>query len=285
MSFSFTIVQFLLVLTVAGIAFAVSLLQKRPAGSQFTDTEACFTVREAKLKLSPPVATLMKKKGSKASKKVDSQKGKQKNLRSFFTSPTAKGKENTEDANIVKFVSQCSDSETLVKTSVVQTQEQVDSPQNEFSFLPESDVRSIGASASQVTQVSSTETLPLSESQSINEEPVDLSSISAINYNTNSEVQKSDFETTQQAAAKTEWQRIQRAMMNRVPLCSGHNEPCVARIVKKPGPNLGRTFHCCGRAEVRPFLPPYTSAFHVVTTHEFVFCSRLADASLVSEMI
>ncbi|KAG0587343.1 hypothetical protein KC19_2G158000 [Ceratodon purpureus] len=227
----------------------VSLLQKRPAGSQFTDTEACFTVREAKLKLSPPVATLMKKKGSKASKKVDSQKGKQKNLRSFFTSPTAKGKENTEDANIVKFVSQCSDSETLVKTSVVQTQEQVDSPQNEFSFLPESDVRSIGASASQVTQVSSTETLPLSESQSINEEPVDLSSISAINYNTNSEVQKSDFETTQQAAAKTEWQRIQRAMMNRVPLCSGHNEPCVARIVKKPGPNLGRTFHCCGRAE------------------------------------
>ncbi|KAG0626414.1 hypothetical protein M758_2G123800 [Ceratodon purpureus] len=260
----------------------VSLLQKRPAGSQFTDIEAGCTVREAK-KLSPPVATLVMKKGSKATKKLDSQKGKQKNLRSFFTSPTAKGKENTEDANIVKSISQCSDSEILVKTSVVQTQEQVDSPQNEFSFLPESDVGSTDASASQVSQITSAEILPLSESQTFNEEPVDLSSIRAINYDTNSEVQKSDFETSQQAAAKTEWQRIQRAMMNRVPLCSGHNEPCVARIVKKPGPNLGRTFHCCGRAQVRPFLPPYTSAFHVVTG--FCFVAGLQMLPLVSEMI
>lgn len=227
----------------------VSLLQKRPAGCQFTDVEACSVVKEVKLKMSPPISTSSKRTKPKATKKLDSQKGKQKNLRSFFMPPAAKGKENTEDVNIVKFISQCSDSETLVKTSVVQIQEQVDSPQNELSFLPETDVGSVDASASQMSQISSSEMVPLSESQSINEEPVDLSSISAIKHDTNSEPQKSGFATSPQLVAKTEWQRIQKAMMKRVPLCSGHNEPCVARVVKKPGPNLGRTFHCCARAQ------------------------------------
>ena len=237
--------QFVIVLTEPGATFAVSLLQKRPVNSQFIDIEACSTGKEVKLKLSPPVATVVKKNKSKVIKKLDSQKGKQKNLRSFFMLPAAKGKENKEDVNMVKLVSQCSDSETFAKTSVVQSQEQLDSPQNEFSFLSEFDVGSIDASASQMLQV--------------NEEPIDLSSISAINHDTNSEPQKSDFETSQQIAAKSEWQRIQKAMMKRVPLCSGHNEPCVARVVKKPGPNLGRTFHCCGRAQVRPFPSSFTS--------------------------
>jgi len=31
------------------------------------------------------------------------------------------------------------------------------------------------------------------------------------------------------------------------PLCTGHNEPCVKRTVKKEGFNLGRQFYCCGR--------------------------------------
>ncbi|CAN4116753.1 unnamed protein product [Withania somnifera] len=46
-----------------------------------------------------------------------------------------------------------------------------------------------------------------------------------------------------------EWQRIQQLMQNSVPLCKGHQEPCVPRVVKKAGPNLGRRFYVCARAE------------------------------------
>ncbi|PIA57287.1 hypothetical protein AQUCO_00600194v1 [Aquilegia coerulea] len=48
-----------------------------------------------------------------------------------------------------------------------------------------------------------------------------------------------------------EWNRIQQLMSKRksVPLCIGHGEPCVARVVKKEGPNLGRKFYVCRRAE------------------------------------
>ena len=34
-----------------------------------------------------------------------------------------------------------------------------------------------------------------------------------------------------------------------LPLCSGHNEECVKRTVKKEGPNYGRQFYCCARPE------------------------------------
>ncbi|XP_050229767.1 DNA-(apurinic or apyrimidinic site) endonuclease 2 isoform X2 [Mercurialis annua] len=46
-----------------------------------------------------------------------------------------------------------------------------------------------------------------------------------------------------------EWQRIQQLMQNSIPLCKGHKEPCVSRIVKKPGPTFGRRFFVCARAE------------------------------------
>lgn len=49
--------------------------------------------------------------------------------------------------------------------------------------------------------------------------------------------------------ALQEWQRIQQLMQNSVPLCKGHQEPCVPRVVKKAGPNLGRRFYVCARAE------------------------------------
>ncbi|PHT49937.1 DNA-(apurinic or apyrimidinic site) lyase 2 [Capsicum baccatum] len=49
--------------------------------------------------------------------------------------------------------------------------------------------------------------------------------------------------------ALQEWQRIQQLMQNSVPLCKGHQEPCVSRVVKKAGPNLGRRFYVCARAE------------------------------------
>ncbi|KAJ7944165.1 DNA-(apurinic or apyrimidinic site) lyase [Quillaja saponaria] len=49
--------------------------------------------------------------------------------------------------------------------------------------------------------------------------------------------------------ALLEWQRIQQIMQNSIPLCKGHKEPCVVRVVKKQGPNSGRRFYVCARAE------------------------------------
>ncbi|CAH9117113.1 unnamed protein product [Cuscuta epithymum] len=49
--------------------------------------------------------------------------------------------------------------------------------------------------------------------------------------------------------ALQEWQRIQQLMQNSVPVCKGHKEPCVSRLVKKAGPNLGRRFYVCARSE------------------------------------
>ncbi|CAK7334269.1 unnamed protein product [Dovyalis caffra] len=49
--------------------------------------------------------------------------------------------------------------------------------------------------------------------------------------------------------ALLEWQRIQQLMQNSIPVCKGHKEPCVARIVKKPGPTFGCRFFVCSRAE------------------------------------
>lgn len=49
--------------------------------------------------------------------------------------------------------------------------------------------------------------------------------------------------------ALLEWQRIQQLMQNSIPLCKGHKEPCIARVVKKQGPNFGRRFYVCARAE------------------------------------
>ena len=35
----------------------------------------------------------------------------------------------------------------------------------------------------------------------------------------------------------------------KAPLCSGHQEPSVERVVKKPGPNRGKHFYVCARPE------------------------------------
>lgn len=52
------------------------------------------------------------------------------------------------------------------------------------------------------------------------------------------------------SVALQEWQRIQQLMQNSIPLCKGHKEPCIARVVKKQGPNFGHRFYVCARAEV-----------------------------------
>ncbi|KFK30237.1 hypothetical protein AALP_AA7G235300 [Arabis alpina] len=64
------------------------------------------------------------------------------------------------------------------------------------------------------------------------------------------EQDQSDSSTKQKNnAALMEWQRIQNLMQNSIPLCKGHKEACVSRVVKKPGPTFGRRFYVCARAE------------------------------------
>lgn len=58
-------------------------------------------------------------------------------------------------------------------------------------------------------------------------------------------------EGLRQSVAAKDWLRIQHAMKKQVPLCKGHRQPCVFRVVKKGGPNMGRGFYVCARAEVR----------------------------------
>ncbi|EGW04461.1 DNA-(apurinic or apyrimidinic site) endonuclease 2 [Cricetulus griseus] len=45
------------------------------------------------------------------------------------------------------------------------------------------------------------------------------------------------------------------------PLCRGHKEPCVMRIVKKPGPNMGRHFYICARPQGPPDDPSSSCNF------------------------
>ncbi|XP_057834488.1 DNA-(apurinic or apyrimidinic site) endonuclease 2 isoform X2 [Cryptomeria japonica] len=61
--------------------------------------------------------------------------------------------------------------------------------------------------------------------------------------------------------AALEWQKIQNLMTSSVPLCEGHGEPCVARVVKKAGPNIGRGFYVCARAK-GPESNPETRCKH-----------------------
>lgn len=58
----------------------------------------------------------------------------------------------------------------------------------------------------------------------------------------------------QSNVASLEWQRIQKLMQSSIPLCKGHKEPCIARVVRKQGPNFGRRFYVCARAEVICFI-------------------------------
>jgi hypothetical protein len=55
-------------------------------------------------------------------------------------------------------------------------------------------------------------------------------------------------------SAQSEWKRIQATMARRIPVCRGHGEPCVFRAVIKKGPNLGRGFYVCARAQASLLL-------------------------------
>lgn len=63
------------------------------------------------------------------------------------------------------------------------------------------------------------------------------------------EINDSSRKEEKSNVASQEWQRIQKLMQNSIPLCKGHKEPCIARVVKKQGTNFGRRFYACARAE------------------------------------
>ncbi|XP_062102577.1 DNA-(apurinic or apyrimidinic site) endonuclease 2 isoform X2 [Humulus lupulus] len=82
-------------------------------------------------------------------------------------------------------------------------------------------------------------------SQSDSPQQIELES----NEPTLDQIEVNTCSSEKNSVALLEWQRIQQRMQNSIPLCKGHKEPCVARVVKKQGPNFGHRFYCCVRAE------------------------------------
>ncbi|OEL34424.1 DNA-(apurinic or apyrimidinic site) lyase 2 [Dichanthelium oligosanthes] len=64
----------------------------------------------------------------------------------------------------------------------------------------------------------------------------------------NTNVSCCSLSTDKRNTAALEWQRIQQKMKITLPRCKGHREPCIPRSVKK-GPNIGRLFYVCARAQ------------------------------------
>ena len=67
-------------------------------------------------------------------------------------------------------------------------------------------------------------------------------------------------------AAALEWQRIQQKMKMTLPRCKGHREPCISRSVKK-GPNIGRLFYVCPRAQVHNYIYMFT---FMLSRHDYI---------------
>ncbi|XP_050292383.1 DNA-(apurinic or apyrimidinic site) endonuclease 2 isoform X4 [Quercus robur] len=101
------------------------------------------------------------------------------------------------------------------------------------------------------------EDIPQSDYHSSDTPVVDVQSSSSQQDELNSSASTQDrcelnscsLEKEKTNVALLEWRRIQQVMQNSIPLCKGHSEPCVARVVKKQGPNFGRRFYVCARAE------------------------------------
>ena len=81
-----------------------------------------------------------------------------------------------------------------------------------------------------------------------------------IEHNTNSNIQTSNNDTEKPDSDTTEPKRTQSQTFTvnswknilkprPPPLCKGHNEPCVARTVKKDGLNKGRVFYVCTKPD------------------------------------
>lgn len=76
-----------------------------------------------------------------------------------------------------------------------------------------------------------------------------VTSVNTYDYKRDSEI-SFPYERESNSSAVIEWQKIQQKMKMTLPICKGHGEPCVARSVKREGPNIGRLFYVCARAQV-----------------------------------
>ncbi|KAL6220692.1 hypothetical protein ACLB2K_008448 [Fragaria x ananassa] len=83
------------------------------------------------------------------------------------------------------------------------------------------------------------------ENQNGNLEQCELHSSASIRDGDQDELIASSSKKEKNSLALLEWQRLQQVMQNSIPLCKGHKELCVARVVKKQGPNFGRRFYVC----------------------------------------
>ncbi|KAL3682613.1 hypothetical protein R1sor_000635 [Riccia sorocarpa] len=80
-------------------------------------------------------------------------------------------------------------------------------------------------------------------------EDISCTEPSEANLGSLSQIELSVSNSQEKPDAVSEWKRIQGVMARAVPLCHGHKEPCVARVVKKEGPTKGRGFYVCARAQ------------------------------------
>lgn len=234
---------------------SVSLLQKRPYSSHTTDSESSSGLKDVKLDTSTFKRTVVKPKNTK---KSEVQKGKQQNLRSFFmpTLAMVKDKDNNQCFD------QCAEESTFkslinnihVDASLGNLSNSVGGEHQPLEY------QDIGAhkgfldvETNKSSQISSGEISQHLNSQEKDDWPPDASSLSPLSVEPETGkigLESCTLDLSQKSTATMEWQRIQKAMLKKVPLCKGHKEPCVVRVVKKPGLNFGRAFHVCARAQV-----------------------------------
>lgn len=80
--------------------------------------------------------------------------------------------------------------------------------------------------------------------------PDDLNDIALGEPDSGTSASESD-RTSKEALARS-WSDLFQSRKAKWPNCTGHNEPCVLKVVKKKGPNCGRAFYMCKRPEGRP---------------------------------
>ena len=232
----------------------MSLLQKRPYSSHTTDSESSSRLKDVKLDTSTLKTTVVK---SKNTKKPEVHKGKQRNLRSFFMPTLAVVKDKDDNQCFV----QCAEESTFkslinninVDASLGNLSNSVGVEHQPLEYQDIEAHKGLDVKTNNSSQILSGEILQHLGSQEKDDGLLDATSPSPSSVEP--EIGKIGLESctlelSQKSTATMEWQRIQKAMQKRVPLCKGHKEPCVVRVVKKPGPNFGRAFHVCARAQV-----------------------------------
>lgn len=193
--------------------------------SPTTNPDACLNTKSTgsrkrldgdKPKMSQPVAKRMKsdtKKGSSLSK--------QSSLMNFFGKPAIK-KDSSDSQSIPK--KECKVVDTGHSQSVPSKKCEVMGTQNRNGELNSRDTHDKSVSGQGSSEDNS------SESPSSSQEKKGAGEI---------KVKKSSAQV---------WKNLLKGPPT-APLCSGHKEPCLLRTVKKEGPNRGRQFFVCCRAE------------------------------------